>query len=47
MIQKALPASPYLTQYLGSARSRLPKGGYEVFILMEFCSGASLYTKLV
>ena len=39
--QKTLPTSPYLTTYLASSHSRLPKGGYEVFILMEFCAGAS------
>ena len=38
-LQKALPSNPHLTQYLGSAHSKLPGGGYEVYILMEFCSG--------
>jgi AP2-associated kinase len=37
--QKSLPPNPHLTQYLGSVHSRLPNGGYEVFILMEFCAG--------
>jgi len=39
MAQKALPPNPYLVQYLGSSHTRTPKGGHEVFILMEFCAG--------
>lgn len=40
--KKALPSNPYLTQYLGSAHTKLPRGGYEVYILMEFCSGGGI-----
>jgi len=38
IVQKALPPNPHLTQYLGSAHTKLARG-YEVYILMEFCSG--------
>ncbi|WVQ78365.1 hypothetical protein IAT38_000450 [Cryptococcus sp. DSM 104549] len=41
-VMKSLPPNPHLTQYLGSAHSRLPSGGHEVFILMEFCSGGGI-----
>jgi serine/threonine protein kinase len=41
-LQKSLPPNPHLVQYLGSAHSKLPTGGYEVFILMEFCSGGGI-----
>ncbi|CAD6583916.1 MAG: hypothetical protein TREMPRED_003677 [Tremellales sp. Tagirdzhanova-0007] len=41
-IAKALPPNDHLTQYLGSAHNRLPNGGYEVFILMEFCAGGGI-----
>ncbi|WWC69349.1 uncharacterized protein I206_103287 [Kwoniella pini CBS 10737] len=41
-VMKSLPPNPHLIQYLGSAHSRLPTGGHEVFILMEFCSGGGI-----
>jgi AP2-associated kinase len=41
-VMKALPPSPHLIQYLDSSHHRLPNGTYEVFILMEFCSGGGI-----
>nr|XP_018263731.1 NAK protein kinase [Kwoniella dejecticola CBS 10117]OBR85889.1 NAK protein kinase [Kwoniella dejecticola CBS 10117] len=41
-VMKSLPPNPHLIQYLGSAHSRLPSGGHEVFVLMEFCSGGGI-----
>ncbi|WVF72036.1 hypothetical protein IAT40_006848 [Kwoniella sp. CBS 6097] len=41
-VMKSLPPNPHLIQYLGSTHSRLPSGGHEVFILMEFCAGGGI-----
>ncbi|GMK58710.1 hypothetical protein CspeluHIS016_0601520 [Cutaneotrichosporon spelunceum] len=41
-VMRALPPSPHLIQYLDSSHHRLPNGTYEVFILMEFCSGGGI-----
>ncbi|WRT67254.1 uncharacterized protein IL334_004221 [Kwoniella shivajii] len=41
-VMKSLPPNPHLIQYLGSTHSRLPTGGHEVFILMEYCSGGGI-----
>ncbi|OCF36453.1 NAK protein kinase [Kwoniella heveanensis BCC8398] len=41
-VMKSLPPNPHLIQYLGSTHSKLPSGGHEVFILMEFCAGGGI-----
>ncbi|BEI91422.1 uncharacterized protein CcaverHIS019_0402420 [Cutaneotrichosporon cavernicola] len=41
-VMKALPPNPHLIQYLDSSHHRLSNGTYEVFILMEFCSGGGI-----
>lgn len=40
--QKRLKGHKHIVTYIDSHASHLKTGGYEVFLLMEYCSGRSL-----
>lgn len=41
-LQKALRSHPNIVHFIEASATALPSGGYEIFILMEYCSGGGI-----
>lgn len=41
-IQRLLQGHPHIVHFIEASATALPVGGYEIFILMEFCSGGGI-----